>query len=98
MEPKEKPSLREVRGDEHVLSDETLHGLVARLEQLKAISSEPDSVQSSINEVKLKLRYVHVQATSRCEQRVSWNAPDRLPCETGCARSRGARHTPSRRR
>ena len=35
----------------HRLSDELLHGLVGRLEQLKLISKQPESVQDSIDEV-----------------------------------------------
>lgn len=39
-----------------VLSDEMLRGLVQRLDQLKAMSSEPGNVQKSIDEVHLALR------------------------------------------
>eukprot|EP01046_Picozoa_sp_COSAG06_P069026 COSAG06_NODE_18631_length_876_cov_1.716860_1_plen_54_part_00 len=39
-----------------VLSDELLGGLVSRLDQLKIMSSDPKTVQLSIDEVKLTLR------------------------------------------
>ena len=41
---------------EHILSDELLHSLVGRLEQLKNISSDPAKVDESIGHVKLTLR------------------------------------------
>ena len=52
-------TLRETRKtagmEGHRLSDELLHGLVGRLEQLKRLSKQPESVQDSIDEVMPRL-------------------------------------------